>query len=119
MARQITWNNGRIIETMELLGLALVCGLDCDIFFFLFDFAETAWVSDSAGAKDSGEMISLWTVIWSNIFSFFFFFFHWQKLLPLPLKRKEVGNTARVDSTMLESHFIRHYNTFMIMLLNM
>lgn len=43
-------------------------------FFFLFDFAETAWVSDSAGAKDSGEMISLWTVIWSNIFSFFFSF---------------------------------------------
>lgn len=32
MARQITWNNSSIIETIGLLGLVLVCGLDCDIF---------------------------------------------------------------------------------------
>lgn len=75
-------------------------------------------MSDSAGAKDSGEMISLWTLIWSNIFSLFFFL-SLAKAAAFASKRKEVGNTARVDSTMLYSHFIRHYNTFMIMLLNM
>lgn len=32
IARQITWDNDRIIETIELLRLVLHCGLDCDIF---------------------------------------------------------------------------------------
>lgn len=30
--RQITWDNDRIIETIALLRLVLLCGLDCDIF---------------------------------------------------------------------------------------
>lgn len=30
--RQITGDNDRIIETIELLRLLLLCGLDCDIF---------------------------------------------------------------------------------------
>lgn len=30
--RQITGNNDGIIETMEILRLFLLCGLDCDIF---------------------------------------------------------------------------------------
>lgn len=32
IARQITWDNDRIIETIELLRLVLLCGSDCDIF---------------------------------------------------------------------------------------
>lgn len=119
MARQITWNNGRIIETMELLGLALVCGLDCDIFFFnLISLRRRGCLTaQEQRTREKWSLCGQWS---GAIFSLFFFFLlHWQKLLPLPLKRKEVGNTARVDSTMLYSHFIRHYNTFMIMLLNM
>lgn len=45
----------------------------------------------------------------------FIFFLSLAKAAAFASKRKE----ARVDSTMLYSHFIRHYNTFMIMLLNM
>ena len=39
MLRQLNRHNGRIIETIELLRLLLLCGLDCDIFYLISERA--------------------------------------------------------------------------------
>lgn len=50
--RQITRDNDRIIETIELLGLLLLCGLDCDIYNLI---SVRVWVSGRARSL-SGQL---------------------------------------------------------------
>lgn len=59
--RQITGDNDRIIETIELLRLLLLCGLDCDIFNLISARVRGCLAVQEVRAKGKIKLPSLWT----------------------------------------------------------